>query len=96
MKTNYFDTLAAGLDEVAAHCQRECALAPSDCALNIRDLLSNAFSGGLNYGETVSKNVELGTLRGKGTRKHLQVTIHRFGLGNHALTGRYEIVAYFL
>ena len=94
MKTNYFDTLAAGLDEIAAHCERERATSTID----IRQALSDRFGNGVMYGDTQCGNFELETLRGKGTRKHLQVTIHRFNATSSldSLSGRYEIVAYFL
>lgn len=49
---------------------------------------ANHFWQPVGYNETAHVSFKLDTLRGKGTRRHLQVVIYRFE------TGRYELVCY--
>lgn len=52
--------------------------------------LTRGFEGGVNYGETVSANFEIDTLKGKSTRKYFHVSIYRME------NGKYEVTSYIL
>lgn len=54
--------------------------------------------GPINYGEQLRKtglhSVEISKIKGKNTRKALQIIVERFGLNDGSRMGKYELVIY--
>lgn len=81
---NYFPTLAT-----ACHAFVERVKEQGGAFLVQTETLAHVcgqFSGGVSYGQTVSRSFELVTIKGKSTKKWAHVTLYRMESGNYELT----------
>ena len=81
----YFETLGAAVVAFLNYTtDMRAVLAVSE------DSVHSAFDGGVSYGQTVSRDFEIATLKGKATKKFAHATLYRMA------SGRYELTNYIL
>lgn len=76
----YHETLGAALVTAIAYA------AEAKAVINESELTDQFSNGGVSYGETRNGDVEIESLKGKGTRKWFHVVIYRMDSGTYELT----------